>query len=194
LVDLEVGLEEAPMVGRRVLEWMQSMGIVATYPSDYTEMLAAAKTLDPPLSGAATEVMEGEHGWGPGPDYDRWVLDPDPVSTRAGLNNWFVLDIGRNVHAFPADDETPRCPLGHEGNSDIVMEAVGEWYEGTDSSVRCDACGKEWPITRWDLGEGMALGNLGLRFEGWGILSPALVAELRRLLEPDASKLISGKI
>jgi hypothetical protein len=194
LVDLDVDLDEAPAVGAHVLDWLLSNGVVASTPYHYTELLASFESQGMPVSPSLRELLQNERGWPPGPTYERWVDDVNPVGTREGRYNLFVIDVGRNVHAFPADDETCRCPVGHEGLRKTIIDAVEEWYAGKDPVVRCDTCGREWAITRWDLGEGMAIGNLGLRFDDWGFLTPALVDELRRLVAPHATKLIAGKL
>jgi hypothetical protein len=187
LVDRSATAEEASGLGDAAVLWLRSNGVVAAEPRTNAALVSFAKIRGFPFAE--------ESGWPPGPRYEEWVDDPDPTATRELSTAWCTVELGRQVHAFADGGHIdPRCPLGHPGDDVEARAAVSDWFEGEDVVLRCAACGLDYDITAWDLGPEVAIGNLALRFEDWGLLRGSLVAELEAILAPHATRLIVGRI
>jgi hypothetical protein len=159
IVDIEVHLDDAPALGRKLLSWLQTEQIVVTKPSDCVLGM----------------------GYAPGALYAKALREPD--SRFLGLlTNGLELITERTVFDAGELGVGLICASCSSRFGDIPGwgEAIGEWYTQTGpGNLRCPQCGAVQPVVEWKHDPVYAFGNLGFKFWNWEPLAEEFVKQVR---------------
>jgi hypothetical protein len=179
IVDVDVGLTDAPAVAARMLTWLQSEGVIGEGQRaediwrDWLQSFGG--DLTSPLAGEDKIVYR------PGPNVQKAC---DPPLRLDLLKNWLEIDVGRTV--FHAGEHgigvrCASCDADQTERDETWGNAISDWYSGGDGAFRCDACSVLAPLRDWTFDPVWAFGHLGFRFCEW-TLKPHFISEFQRRL------------
>lgn len=178
VVDPRASATDAPVLAKKVIEFMVSRNIIRAERSDCVYSKEGGY-----LPG--DNVDEALAQWTPAASNVPLPLEKIAADLRKRAPNGVVEIVGRTVfHNGGAGVDVVRCPLCQANNIEEDWgEAVGRWYDGDDlAPLQCSDCNEKSPLIDWTIDPPWAFGHLGFEFWNWSPMKRAFIDRISDIL------------
>lgn len=157
LVAPDITPEDAPKEAARMLNWLQTQGIIDPnfQAIEYDEVIYRPM---PAYKEPVLYVIDG-------------VIVPTQLPENQLKNSLSIVTERTVFHAGGngIGIYCPQCGEEQTEHSNVWSDAVSDWYEGKTESLACFQCDFDSLLSGWQFNPQWAFGNLGFSFHNWDI-------------------------